>query len=149
MSEVATQDQWSVSLELRNPELTYERYEEICGFLGVAHSEVRFAIGDAVLHGEERFGLLAYEAMERLQTSPEGLQEYARVSRKVPPSIRRKDVSWSHHRAVAAVEGYEEKKALLKRAATEQLSHHALRDVLRNGTEPKATESCPTCGRRL
>lgn len=149
MSAVAVQDQWSVSLELRDPGLTYARYEEICTFLGRVNTEVRFAIGDAIVMGPELFGEEAYQAMERLQLSEEGRREYARVASAIPPSLRRKDLSFSHHRAVAAVEGYDRKREILKRAATEGLSHHALRDELRNGHEPKAASTCRCCGRSL
>jgi hypothetical protein len=150
VSELAVQDQWSVSLELRSPELTYSRFEEICTFLGVVNTEVRFAIGDAILMGPELFGAEAYQALENLQLSEDGRQEYARVSQKVPPSLRRKDISWSHHRAVASIEGYDTKKKILKRAADEGLTHHALRDELRNGAEPRYSVSkCRCCGREL
>ena len=149
MSEVAVQDQWSVSLELRDPALTYARYEEICTFLGVVNTEVRFAIGDAILMGPELFGEKAYQALENLQLSESGRMEYARVSREIPPSLRRKDISWSHHRAVAAVEGYETKKDILEKAALQGMSHHALRDELRNGQSILAATTCRCCGRAL
>lgn len=149
MSEVAVQDGWSVSLELRDAALTYERFTEICTFLGVVNTEVRFAMGDAILMGPQLFGEEAYQAIECLQLSEAGRQEYARVSERIPPSLRRKDVSWSHHRAVAAVEGYDRKKEILRHAADEGLSHAALRDELRNGAEPRALTECRCCGRPL
>jgi hypothetical protein len=99
--------------------------------------------------GPELFGAEAYQAMERLQLSEEGKQEYARVSQKIPPSLRRKNLSWSHHRAVAAIKSYDRRKEILKRAADEGLSHHALRDVLRNGAEPVALTHCRCCGKLL
>ena len=145
--ELATTNQWSVSVELRDPALTYSRYEEICTFLGVVNTEVRFAIGDAILMGPELFGDEAYQAMENLQLSEAGRQEYARVSSKIPPSLRRKNLSWSHHRAVASIKGYDRRKEILKHAADQNLSHHALRDELRNGAEPKAATHCRCCGR--
>jgi hypothetical protein len=147
VSEVAVQDQWSVSLELRDPSLTYGRFEEICTFLGVVNTEVRFAMGDVIVLGPEHFGEEAYQAIERLQLSEEARREYARVSLQVPVSLRRKDVSWSHHRAVAAVKGYKEKKEILRKAAELGLSHHALREELRNGAEPRASSICRCCGR--
>src|SRR5688572_18488084 len=98
----------------------------------------------------EVFGAKAYQAVERLQLSEEDRLEHTRVSQKVPPSLRRKDISWSHHRAVASIEGYDKKREILKRAADEGLSHHALRDELRNGTEPRySTQKCRCCGREL
>ena len=135
-------------MELRSPDLTYQRFEEICTFLGVVNTEVRFAIGDAILMGPELFGAEAYQAIERLQLSEDGRQEYARVSQKIPPSLRRKDISWSHHRAVASIEGYDTKREILKRAAQQGMSHHALRDELRNGEAEPATH-CKCCGKRL
>jgi len=148
MSEVEIRDQWEVCVELRDPGLTYNRFDEICAFLGTVNTEVRFAIGDAIVMGPELFGESAYQAMEKLQLSEDGMQEYARVSRKIPPSIRRKGLSWSHHRAVAALEPGEQKD-WLKRAKDEGLSHHALREELRNGAEPQASTSCRCCGRPL
>lgn len=149
MTELAVQDQWSVSLELRDPDLTYERFEYICGMLGVVNTEVRFAMGDAINLGPEHFGEEAYQALEKLQLSEGARSEYARVARQVPRSLRRKDISWSHHRAVASIEGYEEKREILRHAAEHDLSHHALRDELRNGSEPRASSTCRCCGREL
>lgn len=139
---------WSLSLELRDPTLSYERFEEICIFLGSVHTEVRFAIGDAILLGEKLFGERAYQAFEYLNVSEEGMREFARVAQRVPRSLRRKDLSWSHHRAVAALPSYEEKKTWLKIAADMRLSHHNLRDALRNGA-PKSPGVCRCCGRSL
>jgi hypothetical protein len=48
---------------------------------------------------------------------------------------------------VAAVKGYKEKKEILRKAAELGLSHHALREELRNGAEPRASSICRCCGR--
>ena len=81
-----------------------------------------------------------------LGLSEEGRREFMRVSERVPRSTRRASLSWSHHRAVAALPPAEQ-KTWLKRAATEGLSHAALRDALREG-EPAGTPSvCRCCGR--
>jgi hypothetical protein len=75
------------------------------------------------------------------------MREYLRVSEKVPRSIRRENLSWSHHRAVAALEPPEQVE-WLERAEDERLSHHQLRDKLRVVPEP-APERCECCGRPL
>ena len=152
MTEVALPDaHWDltgVGLRITDPDLSYSEFEHLCGVLGALHEAVRFAIGDAIIQGEHLFGESAYQAFERFQLSEEAMKEYVRVAQRVPRSRRKKGLSWSHHRAVAALEPAAQKE-WLKRAADEDLSHHELRAVLRNGTDPQEVECCPTCGKRL
>ena len=44
----------------------------------------------------------AAQLSEALNLSPEGRQEYLRVALAIPPGRRRPELSWSHHRRVAA-----------------------------------------------
>lgn len=148
MSEVAAQNQWSLSRELRDPALEYDRFREICAFLGTLDQELKFAIGDAVNLGPEIFGDPAYQALELLNISEEAKREYGRVAARVPISRRKKGISWSHHRAVAALDPPAQAE-WLARVRDEGLSHHALRDALRNGDEPRAASTCRCCGREL
>ena len=89
-----------------------------------------------------------YQAAELLGLSPEGMREYLRVSERVARSRRHKDLSWSHHRAVAALEAPEQRQ-WLKTASEQGLSHHALRDALRDGNEPVKATVCRCCGKEL
>jgi hypothetical protein len=73
--------------------------------------------------------------------------EYVRVANRVPRSTRRKDLSWSHHRAVAALPPPEQKR-WLREASQHQMSHHELRDALRNGAAPEQ-KICRCCKRPL
>ena len=151
MTLPAVAEDWNltaIGLKLTDPDLPYERFEELCFMLGSIHGAVRFAIGDAIRYGETLYGERAYQALELLNLSEDGRKEYVRVSERVAPSRRRKDLSWSHHRAVAALPPPDQ-KTWLKRAASEGLSHHQLRDELRNGAEPKASTVCRCCGARL
>lgn len=138
-----------IGLQLKDPDIDYERFEVICSMLGALHTGIRFAIGDAIVQGEHLFGERSYQAFEQFQLSEEAMKEYVRVAQRVPRSRRRKGLSWSHHRAVAALEPPAQKEWLAK-AVNEGLSHHSLRDALRdpsrNGVQP---ECCPTCGKRL
>jgi len=146
----ALSDDWTLSeigLKLTDPDLPYERFEDLCYMLGALHEAVRFAIGDAIIQGEALYGETAYQAFERFQLSEEAMKEYVRVAQRVPRSRRRKGLSWSHHRAVAALPPTDQRE-WLARAVDESLSHHQLRSSLRNGSEPEEAEVCPTCGRR-
>ncbi len=137
----------AIGLHLFRPDLSWNEYEALCAWLGRAHEAVRFAIGDAIRLGEQLYGEKAYQAIELINLSERGRQEYVRVSEKVPRSVRRDDLSWSHHRAVAPLPPNEQKK-WLKRASQEQLSHAALREALREGEPPKQ-QVCRCCHRPL
>jgi hypothetical protein len=135
-----------IGLHLTEPNLPYARYEALCVLLGKMHEAVRFAIGDAILLGERLFKEEAYQAIELLGLSETARREYVRVAERVPRSTRRKTLSWSHHRAVASLPPPEQKE-WLRKAEAEQLSHHQLREVLRNGSEPAAVKACRCCHR--
>lgn len=137
----------TTGLYLTDPNISYDQLEAVGMLLGRMHQSLRFAIGDWLRLIEERFPQRWAQAAEVLGISEEGMREYLRVSEKVPRSIRREKLSWSHHRAVAALEPPEQKQ-WLRRAEDERLSHHQLRDRLR--TEPEVEpERCPTCHRPL
>ncbi len=152
MTELVPHERWSLSavgLTLRDPELSYDDFENLCHVLGQLHEAVRFAIGDAILQGESLYGEQAFQAFERFQLSEEAMKEYVRVAQRVPRARRRKGLSWSHHRAVAALPPPEQKE-WLKRASDESMSHHDMRAALRNG-QPVQVEptTCRCCGREL
>ena len=139
----------TTGLYLTDPNLTYEQLEAVGGLLGRMHQSLRFAIGDWLRLMEERFPEKWSQGAEVLGISEEGMREYLRVSEKVPRSIRREALSWSHHRAVAALEAPEQKEWLDK-AETECLSHHELRDRLRSDPEPDLEPgTCRCCHRPL
>lgn len=167
MDPEAREDGWSLALELsRNgalrttglflsdPNISYEQFEALGFMLGRLHQSLRFAIGDWLLLGEALFPALVYQAADGLGMSEEGMREYVRVSQAVPRSTRRKRLSWSHHRAVAALEPPAQ-KTWLRRAEEERLSHHALRDALRESGRggslppPPPPARCSCCGRDL
>ena len=160
MSVPAVAEDWNLSAvtdALTDPNLTYDQFEGVCERLGNlyaavkwADAEVKLAIGDAILAGEVLYGQEAYQAFERFEVSEETRKECVRIARQVPRSIRKvgMGLSWSHLRAVAPLDPKEQRE-WLKRATEEGLSHHQLRDALRNGAEPVVYDSCPTCGKRL
>lgn len=142
-------DLTSIGLRLRDPDLPLEDFSQLCWVLGRFHEAVRFAIGDALIKGEELYGEEAFQAFEELNLSVDARFEYRRVSQKVPFSRRRKGLSWSHHRAVAALDPPEQKE-WLKRAVNESMSHHELRDALRgSGASPLASPARCECCKRL
>lgn len=135
-------------LLLTDPNLPYDKFEALCALLGRMHEAVRFAIGDAILLGEHLYKELAYQAIESMGISEEARAEYVRVAMKVPRSARRDDLSWSHHRAVAPLP-YNEQRKWLKTASDRSMSHHQLREALRDGAVPEPPTICRCCHRPL
>ena len=148
----------TTGLYLADPNLTYTQLEAVGGLLGRMHQSLRFAIGDYLLLLENMYPEKFSQGAEVLGISEEGLREYLRVSEKVPRSIRREKLSWSHHRAVAALSKVNKdgkiesdvrsQREWLERAETEKLSHHQLRDALRVD-EPPDPSVCRCCKRPL
>lgn len=135
-------------LRLSNPNLPYDQFEALCVLLGKMHEAVRFAIGDAILLGEQLYREDCYHAIESMGLSVEARREYVRVAQQVPRSIRREDLSWSHHRAVAPMTPKEQRQ-WLKTASERQLSHHELREAIREGAPPESPTTCRCCHRPL
>ena len=146
-------------LYLADPNLPYDQFEALCLLLGKIHEAVRFAIGDAIILGENLYREKAYQAIESINLSEKGRLEYVRVAQQVPRSVRRKDLSWSHHRAVASftrttadgrrVADIPEQRKWLKAASEQGMSHADLRDAIRDGAPPEAPTTCRCCHRPL
>lgn len=134
-----------VGLHLADPDLPYDQYEALCVLLGKMHEAVRFAIGDCIILGEHLYRETAYQAIEAMGLSVDARREYVRVAQQVPRSVRRKDLSWSHHRAVASMEPKDQRR-WLKTASDGSLSHAELRDAIRVGEAPDPT-MCRCCHR--
>lgn len=142
----------STGLRLHDPDLSYADFEALCTYLGERYAMVRsadmalkFAIGDAILAGEELYGERSYQAYEAFQMNTRQLQDCARIASRFPHSLRRVSLTWSHHRAIAAVPTLDERRDWLKRTLNEGLSHHDLRAELKGETAPK--EVCSCCGK--
>jgi hypothetical protein len=79
------------------------------------------------------------------------LTNWSYVARKVPPQNRDPDLSWSHHRAVAALDPPAQKVLLREAKAAgwtkAQLEREAKAE--KTGGEVVEPETCPSCGRVL
>ena len=133
-------------LTLTDPNMPIDQAEAVGALLGRMHMSVRFAIGDWLCFIENVYPEQWSQMAEVLRMSERTMGDYMRVSQRVPRSTRRAKVDWSQHRAVAALPPVEQKE-WLKKVEVEQMSHHALRDALRNGQEPASPTVCRACGR--
>lgn len=140
-------DQFTRNGGLTDPNVTYDQLAAVGVMLADIRKKVQFAMGDWLMVMEERFPEKFSQAAELLEVSEGGLMEYIRVARRVPRSVRKPSLTWSHHRAVAALE-VPAQKEWLARAEEQHLSHHQLRDALRVVPEEPPTD-CRCCGRPL
>jgi len=97
--------------------LSFEEWSSMAPLLNEAARGVAFVIGDWLTYGLDRFAQSEkdnprnaasrvrsedYESAIQLTGLDRAtLQTYAHVSRKVPSSLRNKDLSWEHHKIVA------------------------------------------------
>lgn len=115
--------------------------------LFVAESSVQWYLGDWWLAGQERFAAEYRDGLERLAVTHGRLVEYGRVARVFPPRLESKalkfsagsgevdpvgvyrlsEVSWAHHRVLAAVVDEQERMVWLE-------------DVLRQGWSTRQLE---------
>lgn len=137
--------------------LSFEEWRDLAPRIGTAVRSWAFVLGDWLLYGEDRFGPPARASMggprnavsaERYETAraATGIDEavlanYAYVARNVPRHMRREDVSWEHHRAVAKLDEPEQGR-WLKIAEKEEMTSRRLRASIIAGRVVSIEELC-------
>lgn len=110
--------------------MTYEEWEKIGRTLQQLGRSLNWWLGDWLNTGEQRWGEMYSQALEITGLSVETLSKYKRVAARVPADIRRPDLTWTHHFAVAyAEEG--NRGPLLEIAAHFEISSRDLKELMR------------------
>lgn len=86
-------------------------------------------VGDALVYGEWNYGEKYRAVLDHLELDYDRARDYAYVANNVPPAVRRPDLSFYHHRAVAKLAPVEQER-WLARAAGEQWTVRQLRDAI-------------------
>jgi hypothetical protein len=118
-------------------------------------------IGDWLLYGTARWGEMYVQAAKVTGYDPKSLRNMRYVASRFDLSLRRDNLTWSHHALVASLER-EAQGYWLERAVNDRLSVEDLRLELRadrrgglDSSPPRrplsaaasvGTISCPTCG---
>jgi hypothetical protein len=105
---------------------------------------VQFWLGDALLYGENRFGEQFAQAASETGYSEESLRGFLWVASRVPPSVRRLTLSWSHHQVAA---GHDNPGKMLDIAEKHCLTVKELRHAIKPPV-PKAVCGMPLCPMR-
>jgi hypothetical protein len=115
----------STGLVLPNT-ITRDQYEALGAALGEVYKVVQWAVGDFITDGEQIFGEDSAQLIETLGMGEESRLQYARVARTYDRASRRKELSWSHHLAVASVKDEARRAELLEQAVVNKWSTHEL-----------------------
>lgn len=129
-------------------DITFDRYEAIGRLFGTAHEALKFAIGDWLLEGTKVFGDDVYQAAEATGISKVSLMQYVRVAERIQMERRHPLLTWSHHRAVVALEP-DEQDLWLKRAAESDWSKSVLEEHIREQKPEPVTTVVREHTRRL
>jgi hypothetical protein len=130
---------------------TYEEWERIGGTLQSFYRANKFWIGDWLNFGERKYGETFSQAIEETDFEYHTLQNYKWVANKIEMSLRKDNLSFSHHNLVAGMESKEQKKWLDK-AEKEGWDVRTLKEQIKGVTEKELDENiktehcCPKCG---
>ncbi len=118
--------------------LTFEEWARVGGQLQRMGRAWQWWIGDWILHGAEHYAETYAQAIDTTGLEVQTLMNIASVSRRIPVSRRREQLSWSHHEAVACLRP-DERDEWLQRAITEGMTVARLRARLHPATQPAIT----------
>ena len=85
-------------------ELSFDQWSSLMGTLSRMDTAFQFAIGDALLYGESRYGERYSQAVDVTGQSYQSLANYVWVSKAVDKDRRVAGLSWTHHRIVAKLD---------------------------------------------
>ena len=111
-----------------------------------ATDEFRWQIGDWLVRMEEELGEPAYQYFEPIKEAfgYDAIRQYKSVAERVPAVTRVTELSWSHHRAVAALPEKAQAAALLT-ARDESLSSREVTAMVRPAPPERERHTC-SCG---
>lgn len=119
-------------------DLSFEDWMEMIQTLVRVDTACQFAIGDALIWGEARYGEKYSQAMEWTGLSYQALANMVWVAKKVPLPNRVEGLSWTHHRVVASLDADDQLHWLVY-ANDQGMSAHAMQLEI-SGKEPTTKE---------
>lgn len=113
---------------LPDEELSFEEWATIFAQTWKVHQVMPWILGDILRYGETMFGE-DYASVIPETAAAESLRVYLWVASKIDPSRRIPELSWTHHRYVAALPP-DEQDSWLKLALLQNWSSADLRDAI-------------------
>jgi hypothetical protein len=147
-----------------NAELDYHRWVLEGRRIGAIGRGSPWWVGDWLLYGTAKWGERYVEAVKITRYDAKSLRNLRYVASRFDSSLRRENLTWSHHALLAACD-QDEQRHWLDRAAAERLSVEDLRIELRSAQrgdyvagpqdpvgeiqQQSAAIVCPNCGHEL
>ena len=103
------------------------------------HGVIQLAIGDLLNYMQGRFGEAYAQALEASDYTSGTAANVQWVARSVPPEVRRLELNFDHHRAVAPLP-VEQQAEWLEKAEKESLSARALRRMIHKPQLPPPSD---------
>lgn len=119
--------------------LSRSDWERIGEQLTLMEGAVQWWIGDWLNFGEKTYGETYRVAAISTGYAEESLQNMASVAKKVEFSLRNENLSWNHHKEVAALEP-DKQTTMLAKAESESLSVRDLREKVKQAYQPQLVE---------
>jgi hypothetical protein len=117
-------------------ELSFDQWSTLMGTLSRMDTAFQFALGDALLYGESRYGERYAQAVDVTGQSYQALANYVWVSKAVGKERRVSGLSWTHHRVVAKLDP-EKQTELLTLAKKNDWTITTLMEEVRGEPLPK------------
>lgn len=108
--------------------MDFEQYQAIGRTFQQIQRSLAYWMGDWLCYGENRFGEAYAQALDDTGKANETLIKWRQVALRVPRSIRRASLSWTHHFYVAFIEE-DQRGDLLEMAENMGLSSRELKEV--------------------
>lgn len=130
------------------PDTPFEVWEATFKRLRSAERAVQWWLGDALRFGESRYGEMYSQALEETDYSYQSLADAAWVAGKIETSRRRENLSFSHHKEIAALPP-EEQDYWLDEAEPEEgskrprISRNELRERIRDAKRQAQGDNAP------
>ena len=141
-----------VSLEIAG-QIKIEEWLKIGEGLKAFSSGTKWWIGDWILYGEQKYGEMYSQGIEKTGLEYDTLKDIKYVASKIEKSGRHDNLSFSHHKAVASLELKEREKWLVK-SEKENWDRNQLRNEIKGKKEckhkweTKNFRQCKICGKR-
>lgn len=141
MNELTTQEAFISDLA---PDAPFELWHRRFASLKLIEDAWPFLVGDSLVYAEKRgkeFEDRAVQAAADLGYKPHSLLNMKAVCSRIPPARRNKNVSYSHHAAVAYLKDIETMVLLLNDAENDDWDVKRLREEVQQITGKPARES--------
>lgn len=120
-------------------DITYNRAEALAAFFGTLRDAAAWAIGDLLVYADAAYGAdEIYQLGEATGREPPTVGRYMRVSARVGAQVRRRELSWTHHRVVAKFDSPDEQTRWLDKAVQKRWTAGELQEQISADSGPRA-----------